>query len=358
MEKKGYRVVRLSFIHPEESICYNPLMYLHSTQDIQAMANALVKQNLYEDVFWSVTARMLLCSLIGFLKERVDLQIKDGMDPEKANEDLIFQNILRLLELSKQNTDDCPENLSPLALIMDDMEKQNPGSWAAKQFRQLSVAADKTWNSIAVSAVSSLGTFDTMELRKMMEKDELDIPSIGRQRTAVFVEVSDTDRSMDVLVNLFFTQTMHELCSYADEQCIDSRLPVPVRFIMDDFATNCRIENFENMISNIRSRGISAMIVLQSLSQLEAGYGKSTRIIADDCDTMVYMGGNDPDTAYEIARRCNKTEDTILHMPLGTSWIIRRGQKPFCCRNFDLDDYLKKTKGGRMYVPGGEYEIA
>lgn len=109
---------------------------------------------------------------------------------------------------------------------------------------------------------------------------------------------------------------------------------------MDDFATNCRIDNFENMISNIRSRKISVILILKSLAQLQAGYGDGANTIVDDCNTMIYMGGNDPQTAHSIAVRCNKTATTILHMPLCTSWIFRRGEKPFMCKNFELDDYL------------------
>ena len=109
---------------------------------------------------------------------------------------------------------------------------------------------------------------------------------------------------------------------------------------MDDFATNCRIDNFENMVSNIRSRKISVILILQSLSQLDKSYGAGAHTIVDDCDTLIYMGGNDPETAHSIAIRCNKTTQTILHMPLRSSWIFRRGEKPFMCRNLELDTYL------------------
>ena len=350
MEKKGYRVVRLSFIHPEYSAHYNPLMYLHTSQDIQTIAGALTPGNFHEDPFWTYTSRMLLSSLIGCLKERADYEIRHGITPKEAYSSLVFQNVLRLLEFGKQKSDYDPDSASALKTLMEQHEEIIPGSWAAKQFRQLSVAADRTWNSIAISAVSELSTFDTLELKKMMRKDDLDLASIGQRRTAVFVEVSDTDRSMDRLINLFFTQAMHELCTYADEKCPSHQLPVPVRFIMDDFATNCRIDNFGNMISNIRSRKISAIIVLQSLKQLVHGYGENASTIADDCDTLIYMGGNDPETAYSIALRVDRTTSTILHMEVGTSWIMRRGEKPYNCRNFDLDDYIRAKAGGKKLL--------
>ena len=133
----------------------------------------------------------------------------------------------------------------------------------------------------------------------------------------MFVEVSDTDRSKDLLVNLFYSQMMNALCTFADEKCEDSRLPVPVQFILDDFATNAVIDNFENMISNIRSRNISAMIMLQSEEQLRARYGDNAPIIVDNCNTYIYMGGNNPAQADIIARRANKPVDEIINMPVG-----------------------------------------
>jgi type IV secretion system protein VirD4 len=174
----------------------------------------------------------------------------------------------------------------------------------------------------------------------MMAYDEIDFKTIGQQKTAVFVEVSDTDRSMDALINIFITQCLNQLCTYADEECEGYELPVPVRFILDDFATNCRITDFDKMISNIRSRKISAMLIIQSLAQLEASYGESANTIIDNCDTQVFMGTNSPQTAYQIGLRCNKSVDTILHMPLRTCWIFRRGEQPVYGNVMPLDDYF------------------
>lgn len=162
----------------------------------------------------------------------------------------------------------------------------------------------------------------------MMKTDELNIASIGQRKTAVFVEVSDTDRSMDQLANLFFTQAMQELCRYADECTIENRLPVEVQFIMDDFATNCNIVDFPRMIASIRSRGISAMLLVQSEAQLEQMYGPDSRTIIGNCDTYVYLGGNDLDTARSVAERCDVPVQQILNLPVGDMWIFRRGSKP------------------------------
>ncbi len=332
MEEHGYRVVKLSFIHPEKSVHYNPLQYVKNTQQIQQLSHIMVneKRRHMADPFWDDSAMMLISSLIAYVKETV---------PEESG----MHNFHMILEILRAaGRDDSDSRDSILANMMENLHKKNPTSWAYKQFQNVKQAPDKTFHTIVVTAISKFCSLDTEELAQMMRDDELNLTSIGRQKTAVFVEVSDTDRSMDLLINLFFTQTMNQLCTYADERSVDSQLPVPVRFFMDDFATNCRIDNFENMISNIRSRKISAILILQSLSQLEQSYDMGAHTIADDCDTLIYMGGNEPKTASSIATRCNKTTQTILHMPLCTSWIFRRGAQPFMCRNLELDDYLRQ----------------
>ncbi len=167
----------------------------------------------------------------------------------------------------------------------------------------------------------------------------LDLKAIGREKTVVFLGISDTDRSRDTIANVFYSQAMNELCSYADEECEDNRLPVPVRFILDDFGTNCRIHGFENMISNIRSRGISAMLILQSEAQLAQGYQEGSHTILDNCDTIVYMGGNDVETARMISERSNQPLHKILHMPLAMNWVFRRGSLPKFERPIDLSEY-------------------
>ena len=155
--------------------------------------------------------------------------------------------------------------------------------------------------SILISVNARIGCFDTPELGKLLSKDTIDISSIGKRKTALFVVVSDTDRSLDGLVNLFFTQAMNELCRYADEKCENCCLPVPVRFIMDDFATNCTIEDFPRMIASFRSRGISTMLMIQAESQLKQRFDYDSRTIIGNCDTYVYMGGTDVDTAQQIS---------------------------------------------------------
>ncbi len=340
MEEHGYRVVRLSFIHPEESVGYNPLKYLKTTQQIQQLSSSLVyntSKGQTQDPYWDATALMLINSLIGYIVEVT----------QENPQERVFHDILELLRLAGKNDEDAP---TPLEELMKVHEQGSAKSWAVKQFKNVNQAPERTFNCTVTTAIAKFCCFDTEELAEMMREDEIDLTSIGQRKTAVFVEVSDSDRSMDLVVNMFFTQAMNQLCTYADEKCENSQLPVPVRFFMDDFATNCKIGNFENMVSNIRSRKISVMLILQSLSQLEESYGMSAHTIADDCDTLIYMGGNDPVTAAQIAVRCNKTTQTILHMPLCSSWIFRRGTKPFLCRNMELADYLSQ-KGISQRMP-------
>ena len=162
----------------------------------------------------------------------------------------------------------------------------------------------------------------------MMSGNDCDFAALGQEKTVLFVIVSDTDRTMDDLVNLFFTQAMQALCRYADDECEDSRLPVPVRFILDDFATNCRIDEFPRMISSIRSRGISVMLMIQSEAQLAQGYGYDWATIVSNCDTYVYLGGNDVRTAQAVSERWNKPLAKVLYMPVGHCLVFRRGSQP------------------------------
>lgn len=153
---------------------------------------------------------------------------------------------------------------------------------------------------------------------------------------------------MDPLVNLFFTQAMNQLCRFADKVCQNNCLPVPVRFILDDFATNCKIAEFPRMIASIRSRGISTMLMIQAESQLVKCYGDDWATIIGNCDTYVYLGGNDVKTAQAVAERADVPVKKILNMPVGTNWVFRRGQAPTNGRNFNLEAYLKDKLGNEQ----------
>ena len=334
LKSKGYKVQCLDFVHPERSIHYNCLNYIHNSQDIVKVATMLVYQRKVaslQDPFWEEAATMLLSSLIGYLGENRNL----------AKDEKNLHSVLKLLRVGRRGGDN---STGPTVLekIMEEFGRRQRNSWAYEQFQNANVAANRTFDSILITLTSKMGTFDTKELQTMMQDDQVNISNIGREKTALFVVVSDTDRSMDALANLFFTQAMNELCLYADEYCEDNRLPVPVRFILDDFATNCKIEEFPRMIASIRSRGISTMLMIQAESQLTEGYGYDGRTIIGNCDTYVYLGGNDLDTAKAVAERCDLPFDKVLSMPVGQNWIFRRGEEPVYGQNFDLDAFVRE----------------
>jgi type IV secretion system protein VirD4 len=327
LKKKGYTVKKLDFTDPQHSAHYNFFKYIHNTQDIVKIAHMLIYQRKgggHQDPFWDEAAQLLLQALIAYLREEL------GGDCQN------FHYMMQLVELC-QTVGDMEEKHSALDRLMAELSKKNKDSYALSTYMKFRVAADKTLRSILITVNARLGLFDTPELNQMMMDDNINIPSLGKKKIALFVVVSDTDRSLDGLVNIFFTQAMNELCRYADRFCEGSRLPVPVRFILDDFATNCKIEEFPRMISSIRSRGISAMLMIQAESQLTESYGYDGKTIIGNCDTYVYMGGNDVDTAKAVAERCDVPVKKVLNMEVGTNWIFRRGQAPVNGRNIGLD---------------------
>ena len=331
LEKQGYVVKKLDFTDPADSHKYNFFKYINSTQDIVSTAHMLIyegEKGNHVDPFWDQAAQLLVQALIAYLKES-----------QRADEQNLH-NLLKLVTICYSNGD-MDNKDSIMDCLIKDHGRAHPDSYAVKTYEKFRTAASKTLRSILITVNSKLGLFDTPEVKSMTAEDEMNIPMIGQEKTAIFGVVRDTDRSMDPLVNLFFTQSMNQLCKYADKECEDSCLPVPVRFILDDFATNCKIAQFPRMISSIRSRGISTMLMIQAESQLASSYGNDWATIIGNCDTYVYLGGNDVKTAQAVAERADVLFKKILNMPVGTNWIFRRGQAPINGKNFDLEAYLQ-----------------
>ena len=333
LKNQGYEVKKLDFTDPENSAHYNFFKYIRKTQDINKISHMIIYskgQDGYKpDPFWDEASELLLQALIAYLYE--------GFRSSEQN----LRSVQKLIDAC--NID---ENDSGSATILDKLmeahEKEYEDSYAVSQYKKFRVAAGKTLKSILISLNARIGQFDTPELRELTKYDTIRISGIGMKPSAVFVVVSDTDRSLDGLANLFFTQAMNELCWQADKRCKGNTLPVPVRFILDDFATNCKIAEFPRMIASIRSRGISTMLMIQSEAQLEEGYNKDARTIIGNCDTYVYLGGNDVDTAEAVARRCDVPLKKILNMPVETNWIFRRGQEPVNSKNYNIEHLLKE----------------
>lgn len=333
LRKKGYAIQTVDFTHPECSAHYNPMSNIRSTQDILKMASVIVGDDLAHgakyDPYWDSMSTMLISAIIGYIVET---------DYTPCN----FSSILELVREGEREDDE--SKVSALSRRFDRLKKIRPQSWACAQFENVNQAPFKTYDTIRSTLASKFATFDTEELKKMMDGNNVDFAAIGQKKTALFVTVSDTDRTMDSLVNIFFTQAMQNLCDFADNSCKNNRLPVPVRFILDDFATNCRIDEFPRMISSIRSRGISVMLMVQSEAQLTHGYGCDDKTIISNCDTYVYLGGNDVSTAQSIAVRCNKPLSQVLYMPVGTCWVFRRGSQPVFTELLDVKELVREME--------------
>ena len=332
--RKGYEIKVVDFVHPETSDEYNFFRYIRSTQDIIKISHMLMTCNnegkgSLADPFWEEAAEILLSALIAYLWEG---------RPEKEQN---LHHILKLLAACDINESDANESTA-LDRLFVEVQKRKPKSFALSQYEKFRLGAGRTLRSVLIVLGTKLGRYDFKEIQKMTSTDNINMASIGCRKTAVFVIVSDKDRSMDGYANLFFTQAMDELCRYADDRCVNGELPVPVRFIMDDFATNCVIADFPRMIASIRSRRISTMLMIQTESQLEEYYGKDGRTIIGNSDTYIYMGGNDLETARAVAARCDLPLKKILYMPVGTNWIFRRGQLPVNGVNFDLEAFEKQ----------------
>ena len=353
LKNMGYRIVHLDFIHPDKSFQYNPLCYIQNSNDVQKLAhqivyagNGSVHSGSY-DPFWDRSAELMLMAMIGYICERTE-------NPLQRN----FADIANMIsQIDTQAWEDgkmCELDYTFNRFAEIYKAKYGQESWAYQQFNKFRKTPSRTMGTIMLTVQSMLSALETPELRKLMATDNINILSLAKIKTVVFVEISDTDRSKDFLANLFYSQAMNILCSFADERCKGGRLPIPVRFILDDFGTNCRVEGFENMISNIRAREISAMIILQSESQLISSYGESAHTIIDNCDTMIYMGGNDVETARMIAARSNKPVHRILDMPIGTNWIFRRGEQPRFSKTVDITGYYLDTVVFRAAAPKKE----
>ncbi len=341
MASLGYNVIDLNFIHPELSDGFNPLAYIDSPDDIMKISHYITyagkTTDNHADPFWDRCGELLLSAIIGYM-----------VDSEYPVEKRTFDEIGRLL-----STIDIDMIDTRIGSRFDEMmnnfkeryeTEKGHTPWCYEQYQKFRKTPEKTFLTIITTIQSNIGALSTPEIKDMMTLPTMSFEKLGLEKTVVFVEVSDTDRSKDILVNTFYSQAMNKLCSFADEKCKDNKLPVPVRFMLDDFGTNCKIDGFENMISNIRSRNISASIVLQSEAQLEKGYESSAHTILENCDTLIYMGGNDIRTASQIATRSDMPVHEILSMPLGSCWLFRRGEKAVFSRTVDLDEYSLMKK--------------
>ncbi len=326
LRSRGYEVMSIDLSNPDGSTRYNFMDYIRDEHDVIKIAHMIIGSGGKDcftghNSYFYNNAELLLASALACVKYLDDIE-------EIKNLDALLRycrnNIFKQADTKTASIDKQPDDNDPWCNLSD------------KFLISMLGIGEETAGNILSTVGSVLGRLNTVNVQKMMtsQKHSIDFESLGLEKTALFVTVSDSDRSMDVFAEIFFTQAMQELCRLADKECENEALPVPVRFIMDDFATNCTINDFPRMISSIRSRNISVMLMLQAESQLEERYGRDAYTIISNCDTYIYMGGNDLETAKRIAERADVPFRKILYMPVGSNWIFRRGQAPINGRNY------------------------
>ena len=291
---------------------------MFNNKDIVSIAHAMCPVRTEKDPFWEDSARTVLTFLIAFVME--------ALVPEE-------HDMISVLEMYRQIAN--PNGRKAIELWCD----EHPDSFATRKYGMFRGIYDseRTWACISQFLAEALDIFDFAEIRNLFrcktdrkgsqQSQMIDLQKIGIEKTAVFLNVSDTDRYADRLVNLFYTQAMQVLCSKAD-QMPKGRLTVPVRFILDDFAANAYIENFDKLISVIRSRNISVSVILQNMTQLYSMYSDAqASTILNNCDHILYLGGQDITTAEYIGKRSNKTEEHVLLMPFDKAYLIVKGKR-------------------------------
>ena len=352
-----YRIKVLNTINFSKSMKYNPLAYVRSEKDILKLVNVIIAntkgdgEKSSED-FWVKAERLLYCALIGYIWYEAE--------PEERN----FITLLDLLNACEAREDD-ETYKSPVDILFDDLAKKQPEHFAVKQYVKFKMAAGKTLKSILVSCGARLAPFDIKELRDIMTEDELELDTMGDRKTALFLIMSDTDTTFNFIIAMLQSQLFNLLCDKADD-FYNGRLPVHVRCLLDEFANIGQIPNFDKLIATIRSREISASIILQSQSQLKTIYKDAADTIVGNCDSTLFLGGKEKGTLKEISELLGKetidslnqsenrgaqashglsyqklgkelmTQDEIAVMDGGKCILQLRGVRPFFSDKFDI----------------------
>ena len=357
LERKKYRIKCLNLINFRKSMKYNPLAYIRSEKDILKLVNALIMNTKGEgekssEDFWVKAERLYYSALIGYIWY------------EATEEEKNFITLLDLINASEAREDD-ETYQSPVDLLFSQLADREPNHFAVKQYRKFKMAAGKTLKSILISCGARLAPFDIKELRDLMEYDELELDTMGDQKTALFVILSDTDSTFNFVAVLMYSQLFNLLCDKADD-FYGGRLPVHVRLILDEFANIGQIPNFDKLIATIRSREISASIILQSQSQLKTIYKDAADTIVGKCDSTLFLGGKEKSTLKEISELLGKetidlynqsenrgsqvshglsyqklgkelmTQDELAVMDGGKCIFMLRGVRPFLSDKYDL----------------------
>lgn len=353
----GYAIKTLNTINFSKSMHYNPFAYLHSERDILKLVNTIIANTKGEgekssEDFWVKSERLYYCALIGYIWY------------EAPEDEQNFSTLLELINASEAREDD--ENFkNAVDMLFDELEAEAPDHFAVRQYKKYKLAAGKTAKSILISCGARLAPFDIKELRDLMAYDEMDLASLGTRKTALFVIISDTDDTFNFVVSILYTQLFNLLCDLADDK-YNGHLPVHVRCLLDEFANIGQIPKFDKLIATIRSREISASIVLQSQSQLKTIYKDSSDTIMGNCDTTLFLGGKENSTLKEMSTLLGKetidlyntsdtrgtsrsyglnyqktgkelmSQDELAVMDGGKCILQLRGVRPFFSDKFDI----------------------
>lgn len=295
--RNGYAVKSLNTINFAKSLHYNPFAYIHSEKDILKLVNTLIVNTKGEgdksgEDFWVKAEKLYYTALIGYIWY-------EAPDNEKN-----FTTLLEMINASEAREDD-ETFKNPVDKMFDELEAEEPEHFAVKQYRKYKLAAGKTAKSILISCGARLAPFDIAELRELMSYDELELDTLGERKSALFVIISDTDDTFNFVAAIMYSQLFNLLCDKADNE-YGGRLPIHVRCLLDEFANIGQIPKFDKLIATIRSREISASIILQSQSQLKALYKDSADTIVGNCDATLFLGGKEKSTLKEISEILGK----------------------------------------------------
>ena len=373
LEDNGYEIRILNTINFKKSMKYNPFSYIHSEKDILKLVQTIIANTKGEgekagEDFWVKAEKLYYTALIAYIYY------------EAPKEEKNFATLLDMIDASEVREDD--ENYkNPIDRLFEALEKKEPRHFAVKQYKKYKLAAGKTAKSILISCGARLAPFDIQELRDLMSEDELELDCLGDRKTALFVIISDTDDTFNFVVSIMYSQLFNLLCDKADD-VYGGRLPVHVRFLLDEFANIGLIPKFEKLIATIRSREISASIILQAQSQLKAIYKDNADTIIGNCDSTLFLGGKEKTTLKELSETLGKetidlynisetksnqnsfamnyqktgkdlmSQDEITVMDGGKCIFQLRGVRPFFSDKYDitkhknyrlLEDYDKKN---------------
>ena len=376
MLKNGYRVKILNTINFAKSMHYNPFRYVHSEKDILKLVTTLMTNTKGEgsggDPFWEKSERLLLTALIAYLHYEAPVE---------------EQNFATLLEMlnTMQVLEDDEEYQNPVDLLFEELAKQKPNSFAGRQYKLYKLAAGKTAKSILISCGARLAPFDIQELRDLTMYDELALDTLGDKKTALFLIMSDTDSTFNFLISMVYTQLFNLLCDKADD-VYGGKLPIHVRCLIDECANIGQIPNLEKLVATIRSREISACLVLQAKSQLKAIYKDNADTIIGNMDSQIFLGGSEPGTLKDLSEMLGKetidafnTSDTRGNSPsygttfqkMGHELLSRdelavldggkcilqlRGVRPFLSDKYDLTQH-PNYKLTSDYDPKNTFDI-